>query len=61
MQAAEDRARAAGQRGDPWAVLDGFRLNQELTAPSRLAVRGEAARNLRLTFHKDASITVQAC
>ena len=61
MQAAEAEAPSNG--GDhlgPWAVLDSFRLNHELTtADSLMHTATGAACDVHLTFHKDRSMSVK--
>lgn len=61
VQAAEKEALSigGGQLG-PWGVLDGFRLNHELTSTESLThTATSAACNVHLTFHKDRSICLK--
>ena len=60
VQAAQQGPHASALSQGAWAVLDGFRLNHELTAPAQLTHRGASeALQLRLTFHRDGGISVQ--
>lgn len=62
-QAAEREALSNGMSHlGPWAVLDSFRLNHELTAVDSLTHTATGTTNdVHLTFHKDTSITIKVC